>query len=383
MRHSHGKLRIGMVCFSTFGGSGVVATSIGMALGQRGHHVFFLSDKLPARLSAECPNVTYHPIDPLDHPLLAEHSYGMALTSKMLEIANLAKLDLFHLHYAFPHAVSAFLARQVLTPNAPKIVTTLHGTDVSVVGSNPKYKPLSRFVVEGSDAITAPSQWLAECAYEGMGLSRNVPIEVIPNFVDSNLFKPQIDLEAAPLGEPSRIRVLTHVSNFRPLKRIEDVVRIFAAIHAQMPSRLDLIGDGPDRPKGEQLATSLGLRDHVRFWGERTDLITLLQGSDLFLLPSDNESFGLAALEAMACSVPVLASNVGGLPEVVEHGKTGYLSEVGDISAMANYAQQLLYNEPLRRKMAAEARRVAVTKFQLDPAVDRYEAIYKRVLGEG
>jgi len=373
-------LRIGMVCFSTFGGSGVVATEVGMALGRRGHRVFFLSDKAPARLIPGSPNVSYYEVPPLDHPLLAEHSYGMALTATMMEVARAEKLDLFHLHYALPHAVSAFLARQVLGASAPKVVTTLHGTDVSVVGSNPKFQPLTRFVVAGSDAITAPSKWLAECAYQGLSLSRDVPIEVIPNFVDGAFFHPSDESEG-PVGGARRIRVLTHVSNFRPLKRIEDVVRIFAAVHAEIPSRLDLIGDGPERQRGEALVASLGLREYVRFLGERADLVALLQSSDLFLLPSDNESFGLAALEAMACGVPVLASDVGGIPEVVVHGKTGYLSTVGDVSAMANHARHLLMNETLRRRMAIEARRVAETRFRLDPAVDRYEATYRRVLG--
>jgi N-acetyl-alpha-D-glucosaminyl L-malate synthase BshA len=379
MMGSNAGLRIGMVCFSTFGGSGVVATLVGMALGRRGHRVFFLSDKVPARLSADSPNVSYHQIDPLDHPLLAEHSYGMALTSKMIEMAHAEKLDLFHLHYALPHAVSAFLARQVLGAGAPKVVTTLHGTDVSVIGSNPKFQPLTRFVVSNSDAITAPSKWLAECAYEGLGLSRDVPIEVIPNFVDGEFFHPAIESDGQ-IARQRQTRVLTHVSNFRPLKRIEDVVRIFAAVHAEIPSRLDLIGDGPERPRGEQLVASLGLRDHVRFLGERTDLVALLQQSDLFLLPSDNESFGLAALEAMACGVPVLASEVGGIPEVVVHGETGYLSTVGDVSAMASHAHHLLKDETLRRRMGMEARRVAETRFRLGPAVDRYEATYRRVL---
>jgi N-acetyl-alpha-D-glucosaminyl L-malate synthase BshA len=373
-------LRIGIVCFSTFGGSGVVATEVGMALGRRGHRVFLLSDKRPARLDPGCPNVDYHEIDSLDHPLLVEHSYGIALTSKMIEVARSEQLDLFHLHYALPHAVSAFLARQVLGSDSPKVVTTLHGTDVSVVGSNPKFQPLTRFVVQSSNAITAPSRWLAECAHRGLGLSRDVTIDVIPNFVDGRIFHPNGEhtRQIAPPGHP---RVITHVSNFRPLKRIQDVVRIFAAVHAEIPSRLDLIGDGPERQQGEKLVASLGLRDHVRFLGERSDLVALLQQSDLFLLPSENESFGLAALEAMACGVPVVASDVGGVPGVVTDGKTGFLAAVGDVAGMAKHARRLLTDEPLRRRMSDEACRVAETEFRLDPAVDRYEAIYRRVLG--
>lgn len=373
-------LRIGIVCFSTFGGSGVIATEVGMALGRRGHRVFLISDKRPARLEPACPNVFYHQADPLDHPLLAEHSYGMALTSKMIEVARAEPLDLFHLHYALPHAVSAYLARQVLGADSPKVVTTLHGTDVSVVGSNPKFQPLTRFVIEHSDAITAPSLWLAECAHRGLGLSRDMTIDVIPNFVDGKIFHPNGE-HTRPTAGPDRPRVMTHVSNFRPLKRIQDVVRIFAAVHSEIPSRLDLIGDGPERQHGEELVSSLGLRDHVRFLGERSDLVAMLQQSDLFLLPSENESFGLAALEAMACGVPVVASDVGGVPGVVTDGRTGFLAAVGDVAGMANHAKRLLTDEPLRRRMSLEARRVAETEFRLDPAVDRYEAIYRRVLG--
>jgi N-acetyl-alpha-D-glucosaminyl L-malate synthase BshA len=375
-------LRIGIACFSTFGGSGVVATEIGMALGRRGHRICFLSDKTPVRLDLTCPNVTFHEVESLDYPLLAERSYALALTAKMIEVARAEKLELFHLHYAVPHAVSAFLARQVLGTASPKIVTTLHGTDVSLVGMDPRFQPLTQFVVRSSDAITAPSRWLADTAHQGLGLAGDVTIEVIPNFVDSQSFCPRDGDtgQATSSGHTDRLRVLTHVSNFRPLKRIEDVVRIFAAVRAEIPSRLDLVGDGPERPRIEVLVASLGLREHVRFLGERGDLIGFLQQSDLFLLPSQTESFGLAALEAMACGVPVVASDVGGVSEVVADGETGFLAAVGDIGGMARHARRLLTDEELRRRMSYAARHLAETKFRLDPAVDRYEAVYRRVL---
>jgi N-acetyl-alpha-D-glucosaminyl L-malate synthase BshA len=383
MMGSRSSLRIGIACFSTFGGSGVVATEIGMALGQRGHRVCFLSDKTPVRLDLTCPNVTYHEVEPLDYPLLAERSYALALTAKMIEVAQAEKLDLFHLHYAVPHAVSAFLARQVLGTASPKIVTTLHGTDVSLVGSDPRFRPLTQFVVRSSDAITAPSRWLAEAAHQGLGLSRDVAIEVIPNFVDTESFRPRSDESGRTTspGHAERTRVLTHVSNFRPLKRVEDVVRIFAAVRAEIPSRLDLVGEGPARSRIEDLVVSLGLRDHVRFLGERGDLIAILQQSDLFLLPSQTESFGLAALEAMACGVPVVASDVGGVSEVVAEGETGFLAAAGDVASMAKHARRLLTDEDLRRRMSRAARHMAETRFRLDPAVDRYEAAYRRALG--
>jgi L-malate glycosyltransferase len=374
-------LRIGMACFSTFGGSGVVATEIGMALGRRGHRVCFLSDKPPVRLDLACPNVTYHEVEPLDYPLLAERSYALALTAKMIEVATAEKLDLFHVHYAIPHAVSAFLARQVLGTSWPKIVTTLHGTDVSLVGADPRFQPLTQFVVRSSDAITAPSRWLAEAAHQGLGLFRDVAIEVIPNFVDTESFRPRTDDAARTSSDRAdRPRVLTHVSNFRPLKRIEDVVRIFAAVRAEIPSRLDLVGEGPERARIEDLVASLGLREHVRFLGERGDLIALLQQSDLFLLPSQTESFGLAALEAMACGVPVVASDVGGVSEVVVDGETGFLAAAGDVASMARHARRLLTDEDLHRRMSLAARHLAETQFRLSPAVDRYEATYRRVL---
>jgi N-acetyl-alpha-D-glucosaminyl L-malate synthase BshA len=376
-------LRIGIACFSTFGGSGVVATEIGMALGRRGHCVCFLSDKPPIRLDPACPNVTTHEVEPLDYPLLAERSYALALAAKMIEVARAEKLDLFHLHYAVPHAVSAFLARQVLGTSSPKIVTTLHGTDVSRVGSNPKFQPLTQFVVRHSDAITVPSQWLAEAAHRDLGLARDVAIEVIPNFVDTDRFRPPDGRteRAASATRATHPRVLTHVSNFRPLKRIEDVVRIFAAVRAVIPSRLDLVGEGPERSRIEALVASLGLQDHVRFLGERGDLVEILQQSDLFLLPSQTESFGLAALEAMACGVPVVASDVGGVPEVVADGETGFLAAVGDVAGMATHARRLLMDEELRRRMSLAARHLAEAHFRLTPAVDRYEAAYWRVLG--
>jgi N-acetyl-alpha-D-glucosaminyl L-malate synthase BshA len=379
---SSSSLRIGVVCFSTFGGSGVVATEVGMALGRLGHRVCFISDKMPARLPRTCPDVTFHAVEPIEHPLLADRSYALALASKMIEVARSEKLDLFHLHYAIPHAASAYLARQALGASSPKMVTTLHGTDVSLVGSDSRFQPLTQLVVSHSDAITAPSRWLAAAAHQELGLPSDVTIDVIPNFVDAEQFRP-LDVEggsATPPGHPARPRVLTHVSNFRPVKRVEDVVRIFASVRAEIPSRLDLVGDGPERERIEALVTSLGLRDHVRFLGERGDLIATLQQSDVFLLPSQTESFGLAALEAMACGVPVVASDVGGVSEVVADGETGFLAAAGDVASMARHARRLLTDEDLRRRMSRAARHLAEAKFRLAPAVERYEAVYRRVL---
>jgi N-acetyl-alpha-D-glucosaminyl L-malate synthase BshA len=376
MTPSRSSLRIGVACFSTFGGSGVVASEIGMALGRRGHRVCFLSDKAPARLDLSDANVSFREVALLDYPVLAHQSYALALAAKMIEVARTEKLDLFHLHYAIPHAVSAFLARQVLGAGAPRILTTLHGTDVTQVGADPRFQPLTQFTVRASDGITAPSRWLAEEAYRNLGLDRDIAIEVIPNFVDTDRFRPP----GGTRKNPARHRVLTHVSNFRPLKRVEDVVRIFASVRTEVPARLQLVGDGPERPRIEALVHSLGLSDHVRFFGERVALVELLQGSDVFLLPSSTESFGLAALEAMACGVPVVASDVGGVSEVVTDGEVGFLAAAGDISAMAGHVLRLLTDESFHRRLSQAARRRAESQFQLEPAVDRYEAAYWRLL---
>jgi len=376
VRERRPDLRIGVACFSSFGGSGVVAAEIGMELGRRGHRVCFLSDKAPVRLDLSSPNVSFHPALPFDYPLLADRSYALALSATMIEVAGTEKLDLFHLHYALPHAASALLARSVLGAAAPKVVTTLHGTDVSVVGSDPRFQALVRTVVAASDAITTPSKWLAQLAHARLGLPRDRTIEVIPNFVDTVRFAPPRLAKAA-----DRTRILMHVSNFRALKRTEDVVRIFAAVRARVPARLHFVGEGPEPPAAQALVASLGLADDVRFLGEPADLPTLLQASDVFLLPSQSESFGLAALEAMACGVPVVASDVGGIPEVVADGVSGFLAPVGDVDRMADATHRLLTDDVLHGRFAKAARRLAEEHFRLQPAVDRYEALYRNTLG--
>jgi L-malate glycosyltransferase len=375
MNLSRDSLRIGIACFSSFGGSGVVATEIGMALGRRGHRVCFLSDKPPSRLDRNAPNVSFHEVALLDYPLVAHRSYALALTAKMIEVARAEKLDLLHVHYAIPHAVSAVMTKQILGASAPKVVSTLHGTDVTLVGTEHGFQPLTHFAVTASDAVTTPSRWLAETARANLGLAADLRIDVIPNFVDVTLFTPPAarDRPQSP--------ALIHVSNFRPIKRVEDVVRIFAAVLATTPCRLELVGDGPDRPRVQALVQALGLDGNVRFRGEMDDLVDLYGASRVFLLPSESESFGLAALEAMACGVPVVASDVGGLPDVVADGETGFLAPVGDVPALAECARRLLIDDALHETMSRLARERAETCFSLGPAVDRYEAVYRRVLG--
>jgi N-acetyl-alpha-D-glucosaminyl L-malate synthase BshA len=368
-------LRVGIACFSSFGGSGVVATEIGMALGRRGHRVCFLSDKPPTRLNLDAANVSFHEVALLDYPLVAHRSFALALTAKMIEVSRAEKLDLLHVHYAVPHAISAVMAKQILGSDAPKVVTTLHGTDVTLVGADHGFAPLTHFAVTSSDAVTTPSRWLAETARTNLGLASALRIDVIPNFVDPQQFS------APPRRARNRPPVLIHVSNFRPIKRVHDVVGIFAAVRKTTPCRLELVGDGPERSRVESLVRDLGLQDHVSFRGERDDVASLYGGSDVFLLPSESESFGLAALEAMACGVPVVASDVGGLPDVVADGETGFLLPVGDVAAMAEAARRLLTDDVRWADMSRLARERARTCFTLDRAVDRYEATYRRVLG--
>jgi N-acetyl-alpha-D-glucosaminyl L-malate synthase BshA len=376
-------LRVGVVCFSTFGGSGVVATEIAVEIARRGHAVHLFSDDLPGRMDPANPaaltsGLVFHCVAPPAYPQLKHSPYTLALTSAIVEVSRREQLDVVHAHYALPHAVAAQLARQVLAAEGgapvPRIVTTLHGTDITLVGGDPSFLPLTRFSIAASDAVTTPSEWLARATHEILGVPGAVAIDVIPNFVDVDRFAPAA---AAPAR---RVPVIVHVSNFRPLKRLDHVVEVFARVRAARPARLCLIGDGPDRPRVEAAVAARGLAADVEMLGERADLPALLRGADVFLLPSEVESFGLAALEALSCGVPVVASAVGGLPEVVADGEVGFLRPVGDVGAMAEAVRRLLDDEALRRRFGAAARRLAETRFALGPAVDRYVELYRRVL---
>jgi N-acetyl-alpha-D-glucosaminyl L-malate synthase BshA len=298
----------------------------------------------------------------------------MALTSKIVEVSRRAPLDVVHAHYALPHAVSANLAREILRAEgepAPRIVTTLHGTDITLIGSDPSFLPLTRFTIATSDAVTTPSRWLADATRRAIAIPPEVAIDVVPNFVDVDRFTPAA-------AAPSRAcPVIVHVSNFRPIKRVDDVIAVFARLRAARPVRLRLVGDGPERRRIEADVTARGLGGDVEFLGERVDLPEVLRDADLFHLPSETESFGLAALEAMACGVPVIASAVGGLVEVIPDGQVGFLRPVGDVAAHAEAAARLLADEPLRRAMGAAARRRAETHFRIEPAIDRYLEIYR------
>jgi N-acetyl-alpha-D-glucosaminyl L-malate synthase BshA len=378
------RLNLAITCFPTFGGSGLVATEIGLAMAERGHRVHFIARDLPVRLHGMTRKVLFHEVTESDYPALAHSgTYPLALASKMIEVANYERLDILHVHYAVPHATAAWMAREVLGDKAPRIVTTLHGTDTTLVGTDPTYLPITRFSILRSDAVTTPSAFLQRATWEGFGIPETFPIEVIPNFVDTERYAPLRDRahqhQLFP-GMRENEPVLIHVSNFRPVKRIGDVVSVFAEVHRQRPCRLVMIGDGPERSPAERRVRELGLEERVAFLGKQESFVELLAAADVFLLPSEQESFGLAALEALSCGIPVVASDIGGIPEQVEHGSTGYLATVGDVASMARHVLELVGDPERWRLFSRRAREHVLTHFQLAPAIDRYEALYRRLL---
>jgi N-acetyl-alpha-D-glucosaminyl L-malate synthase BshA len=363
-------MRIGLTCHANFGGSGVIATELGLALAERGHDVHVVTAHAPPRLR-EATHVTLHVVESPTHPLFPHGEYTLALASKLAEVCRAHALEVLHVHYAIPLATSALLACEVLGNDAPRLVTTVHGTDVLTVGQAPAFKPLVRQALRRSDLVTAPSRFLAQVAARDFALGET-SVEVVSNFVDTRRFVPR----AAPPGR----QVLAHNSNFRSIKRMQDVVRIFERVHAQVECELLLVGDGPERPALEAFIDARGLGPHVQLLGEQRDVAHVLQESSVFLLPSEVESFGLAAAEAMSCGVPVVASDSGGLPEVIEHGRTGFLHPVGDVDAMAASAVRLLRDGALHRSMSEAARAACLSRFQPGPLVDAWEAHYAQLL---
>jgi len=366
-------MRIGIVCYPTVGGSGVVATEMAMALGARGHDVHLLSYDRPTRLRADAPGVTFHQVAVSAYPLFRFPPYDLALATRMLEVREEAGVDLFHVHYAIPHAVSAYLARSMCGGDL-RFVTTLHGTDITVVGSDRSYLRPTRFALEQSDAITAVSSYLADETRRMFAVKNQV--DVVHNFVDTERFQPSSGRPWHELGD--RERVLVHASNFRPVKRVADVVRAFASIQRELPARLLLLGDGPDREHALAVAADLGCSHRVEHMGVRDDLETLLPQADLFLSASQTESFGLSILEAMACGVPAVSSDVGGVAEVV--GETGRPVPVREPEAMARAAIDILGDADLHRKLADASRARACDEFTTDRVVARYESVYERAL---
>jgi len=369
-------MRIGISCYSTFGGSGVVATEVGKALAARGHEVHLLSPTLPPRLLGFEDRINFHEVTASPYPLFEAAPYSIALASKMADVADHHGLEIMHAHYAIPHASAALLARMALEGRL-KVVTTLHGTDITVVGSDPSYLSMVRLAIRESDAVTSVSEYLRDETYRTFKVDR--PIDVIPNFVTA-------PADPSPRCRnwlaPREIPILTHISNFRPVKRILDVIKIFERVRLEHPARLVMVGDGPDRAEAENYARDHGFENEVRFTGKQLDIETVLACTDIFLLPSSTESFGLAALEAMANRVPVIASRVGGLPEVVRHGIDGYLEPMGDVAAMAQHALTLLRDPALRQKMGLSAQTRALETFEEKPIIDQYEALYERVLAK-
>ncbi len=390
-------LRIGITSYPTVGGSGIIATELGRSLALRGHDVHFLCYDRPGWLDPVRDHVSFHRVPIPDYPLPHLSAYALALASQLAELSVTAQLDLIHLHYAIPHATSAYLACQMLREQGlrpPRIITTLHGTDVTLVGSDPALLPVHRFALTHCDGLTTPSEFLRQTAYQQLGLPPSTAIEVIPNFVDSERFRPRDEatsrqavlsrLLERPLdaAEAHSLRVLIHSSNFRPVKRVEDVLAVFGQVAKVVPAVLLLVGDGPERSRIESLTRQLGLAESVHFLGQQHDFVAALQHSEVFLLPSVSEGFGLSALEALSCGVPVVATCVGGIPEVVEDGVTGTLCAVGDVAAMSEAVLRLV-TEPGRHAQMAQAARLSVERnFQQDPLVSRYEQLFRETLTE-
>lgn len=371
-------MKIGITCYPTYGGSGVVATELGKGLAKRGHQIHFISYAMPMRLDGFMNNIFYHEVEMATYPLFEFPLYTPALASKMVEVAKFEKLDLIHAHYAIPHATSAYIAKQILNDEHLRIITTLHGTDITLIGLEPSFLSVMKFSIEKSDGVTAVSRFLKEKTITNYGINKE--IEVIPNFVDTELFKKMADTNVRKVIAPNGEKILIHISNFRLVKRVTDVIRIFNLVVKKIPSKLVLVGDGPERSSCENLCRELQLGDSVKFLGKQAELVELLSAADLFLMPSQSESFGLSALEAMACEVPVISSSVGGLPELVVHGETGYIAEIGDIERMAKYAIELLLNNTRREMFAKAGRKRAVENFDIDEIVGVYERHYERIL---
>ena len=378
-------MRIGITCYPTYGGSGVVATELGIELANRGHDIHFISYSQPIRLTEPHPRIHFHEVEVSQYPLFEYPPYDLALATRMAEVAEIYDLNLLHVHYAIPHSVSAMLARQMLchdhtrTPRRLPYVTTLHGTDITLVGLDPSYLPITRFSIEQSDAVTSISDNLKKSTIESFAISK--PIHVIHNFVNCDLYRRgsgagELRTEFAKPEE----RLLVHLSNFRPVKRVTDVIEIFDRVQKKIPARLIMIGDGPDRRAAERLACERGIHSKIHFMGKQDMVHEKLALADVMLLPSEMESFGLAALEAMACEVVPVASRVGGVPELITDRVDGFLSPVGDVDAMAACALEVLTDDALLATMRKAARATAQARFCTTKIIPQYEALYSSVV---
>lgn len=372
-------MKIGIVCYPTFGGSGVVATELGKGLADKGHEVHFITYSQPARLDFFSANLFYHEVNISKYPLFDFQPYELALASKLVDVVRFEKLDLLHVHYAIPHASAAFMAKQILKTYGIEIpvITTLHGTDITLVGRDPSYSPVVTFSINQSDGVTAVSEYLKKDTFKHFEIDRD--IRVIPNFIDLERFslKPREHFKRAIA--PGEERILVHTSNFRKVKRVEDVIEVFYRVQKEIPSKLLMVGDGPERVKAEQQCRDLEICQHVRFLGKQEAVEEILSVSDLFLMPSGSESFGLAALEAMACKVPVISTNTGGLPELNINGVTGFMNDIGDVEGMAQNALYILEDceRLIEFKKAALAR---AKEFDLALILPEYEKYYEEVI---
>ncbi len=373
-------MNIGIVCYPTYGGSGVVATELGKALAEQGHHIHFITYDQPTRLEYFNENIYFHKVDIRTYPLFEYPPYELALASKMVNVVLLEKLDLLHVHYAIPHASAAFMAQQILKTKGLFIpfVTTLHGTDITLVGKDETYEPVVSFSINQSNGVTAVSEDLKRETYQYFDIQTD--IAVIPNFIDLGRFRKQKKEHFKRAICPNGEKLLIHTSNFRKVKRIDDVIKIFCHVNRQVPSKLLLVGDGPERRRIEEACVEMGIFDDVRFLGKLEAIEEVLSVSDLFLMPSEKESFGLAALEAMACELPVISSNAGGLPELNIHGETGFLSNVGDVKDMAKNALHVLEDGNLPRFKANALKRAQ--EFDVYKILPLYEAHYAEVLAK-
>ena len=371
-------MNIGITVYPTYGGSGIVGSELGKELAARGHTVHFISSALPTRLTELNERVRFHEVEMMSYPLFEHQPYTLALATKMATVAENENLDLLHVHYAIPHSISAILARESLKSHRRlPVITTLHGTDITLVGADRSYLPITRYALEQSDGVTAISNYLKQATIETFQFDR---IQVIPNFVCPSEYKRRMDCDLRKTLSPADAPIMVHVSNFRPVKRPVDCVEILARVLKKTDARLVMVGDGSERTNAIHRARSLGVYDKCVFVGKQPRIVDYLCAADVLLLPSEQESFGLAALEAMACEVPVVASRVGGVPEVVDDGETGFLSAVGDVDKMADDASRLLTDEKLRHEMGKRARASAVSRYNTDLIIPQYIEFYEQVL---
>jgi L-malate glycosyltransferase len=373
-------VKIGITCYPTYGGSGIVATELGLELANRGHEIHFITYANPIRLDPGIPRIHYHEVEVSNYPLFQYPPYCLALASRMAEVAESYALDLLHVHYAIPHSISALLAQQMLSVKRRlPFITTLHGTDITLVGSDRSYYGITKFSIEQSNGVTSISEFIRARTAEVFGVKDGV--RVIPNFVNIKIYKPDAKKAGAHRFAPNREKLLIHLSNFRPVKRVNDCVHILARVVKSTPAHLLMVGDGPDRGPAEVLARELGVEDHVSFLGKQDHVERLIPLAHVLLMPSELEAFGLAALEAMACGVPSIGTNAGGVPELITHGVDGFLEDVGDLDSQAARVAELLSDPRLHQRMATAARHTAASRFSTEHIIPQYERYYEEICG--